>query len=139
MGAVFTDITVANRADEHLVRTGHLAEKDVRRFTLAGVLVDTGATTLALPLGVIQELGLTVRERVTVSTAAGMREAGIYGDVGLTVMGRTDVFSCIALPEDTEPLLGVIPLEMLGLEPDLVNRRLRLLPRHGRRTHILAY
>lgn len=38
----------------------------------------------------------------------------------------------------SEPLLGVIQLEMLGLEPDLQNQRLRLLPRSGRRTYLMA-
>lgn len=45
----------------------------------------------------------------------------------------------MGLAEGTRPLLGVVPLGMLGLEPDLKNQRLRVLPDTGPDTYILAY
>lgn len=35
---------------------------------------------------------------------------------------------CLELPGGRDPLLGVIPLETLGLELDLKNQTLRVLP-----------
>ena len=35
-----------------------------------------------------------------------------------------------------EPLLGQIPLEHLGLEPDLKNQVLRILPAEGKQSYI---
>jgi len=46
----------------------------------------------------------------------------------LEIEGREGTFDCLELPEGVDPLLGVIPQEQLGLEPDLQNQQLRLLP-----------
>jgi hypothetical protein len=34
--------------------------------------------------------------------------------------------------------LGVTPMEILGLEPDLVNQTLRLLPMNSEQTYLMA-
>lgn len=132
VGRVVADIVMANRVDEALVERGMLEPERVRRVVLRDVLVDTGATTLCLPIDVIRTLGLTLRKTVRLSTATGFHDAGIYQDVGLTVEGRGGTFDCVELPQGSAPLLGQIPLEWLGLEPDLQNQRLRLLPESGR-------
>jgi hypothetical protein len=56
--------------------------------------------------------------------------------LSLSVEGREGTFNCIELPAGTDPLLGLIPLEDLGLEPDLKNQRLRLLPMEGKETYL---
>jgi hypothetical protein len=43
-------------------------------------------------------------------------------------MGREGTFECLELPGGSDPLLGVIPLEALGIELDLQNQQLILLP-----------
>lgn len=40
------------------------------------------------------------------------------------------------LPGSEDPLLGLIPLEDLGLELDLKNQRLKLLPAEGKDTYL---
>ncbi|MCC3639040.1 MAG: aspartyl protease, partial [Microcoleus sp. PH2017_37_MFU_D_B] len=48
-------------------------------------------------------------------------------------------FDCLELPEGVAAvLLGVIPMEELGLEPDLKNRRLRVLPMNNQQTYLMA-
>lgn len=76
-----------------------------------------------------------IRE-VTTSTAAGPRRARVLGGAELDVQGRKGTFDCLELPDGTQPLLGVIPLESLGLEPDLVRGQLRLLPDGPDETYI---
>jgi len=44
----------------------------------------------------------------------------------------------LELPAGTTPLLGVIPMEALGVEPDLQNQRLRLLPEGPTDTYVTA-
>ncbi|GMV85979.1 MAG: hypothetical protein AMXMBFR80_18340 [Dehalococcoidia bacterium] len=56
----------------------------------------------------------------------------------IAVEGREGVSECLAVPDGARPLLGVVPLEMLGLEPDLVKQQLRLLPDDTLDTYILA-
>jgi hypothetical protein len=48
-------------------------------------------------------------------------------------MGRVGTFDCVPLPDGAEPLLGRLPLHGLGLEPDLQNETLRVLPDYGPR------
>ncbi len=128
MGRVDTTLTITNNADHIRAAAGDLAADSVRSVTLEGVLVDTGATLLCLPADVIARLGLRPSREVTIRTAAGPRRSRLFQDARLAVMGREDTFSCLELPEGAEPLLGVIPLEALGLDPDVENQRLRALP-----------
>jgi clan AA aspartic protease len=100
----------------------------VRSLILEQVLVDTGATTLCLPVEIIEELGLELLKEVDVATAMGLGKARIFQDAKISVHGREGTFECLELPRGCDALLGVIPLEMLGLEPDLQNQTLRVLP-----------
>ena len=138
MGKVTTDLQITNHADEVRAGDGTIPASAVRTLALQEILVDTGATMLCLPQSFIDELGLRLVGEVSVSTAAGVMTARVFEDARVTLYGRSGTFDCVALPDGTEPLLGVIPLERLGLEPDLQNQRLRVLPDHGRRTYILA-
>ncbi len=100
-------------------------------------MVDTGATLLALPIDVIDRLGLGVRRAVTARTAAGPRQLRQFRDVELTVMGRSSTFDCLEVPAGSSPLLSVTPMEILGVEPDIQNQTLRLLPEGPDDSHIL--
>ncbi|MDJ1178442.1 aspartyl protease family protein [Roseofilum sp. BLCC_M91] len=128
MGKVFTNLTVTNRADEILAEAGVITEDQIRSITLENVLVDTGATTLCLPEEAIAKLGLKLLREVDVATAMGIGKASIYRDATLFIGDRQGTFECLALPGGRDPLLGVIPLELLGLEIDLNDRTLKPLP-----------
>lgn len=136
MGKVFTSITVTNLADALKAEDGILAVEDVRSLTLDHVLVDTGATLLCLPDRVIQQLGLKSHREVEVATAAGIKTTRIFRGVSLTILGREGIFDCLELPDGETVLLGVIPLETLGLEPDLQNQQLRVLPITPEQTYL---
>ena len=128
LGMVATPLTITNYADQIEARRGHRQADAVRSVTLGEVIVDTGATTLALSADVVAQLGLDLREEVPILTAAGPGTARLYRDAALTLLGREGTFDCLELPAGTRPLLGVIPLEALGLEPDLRHQQLRRLP-----------
>src|SRR5947209_2391736 len=128
MGKIVTSLTVINRGDQARAESGDIAADAIRSATIDGVLVDSGATTLCLPRDVIAQLGLSPLREVTVSTADGIGRRRIFQDAKISLLGREGTFECLELPEGTAPLLGVIPLEALGVERDLQNQRLRLLP-----------
>jgi len=128
MGKVFTKLTVINRADQILTENGIIPPEQVRSITLENVLVDTGATTLCLPPDVISKLGLKLLKEVNVATAVGIGRARIFEDAKILLCDREGTFECLELPGSSDALLGVIPLEALGLEPDLRNQRLKVLP-----------
>ncbi|MBR8837658.1 MAG: aspartyl protease family protein [Stigonema ocellatum SAG 48.90 = DSM 106950] len=136
MGKVFTKLTVINRADQILTENGIIPPEQVRSITLENVLVDTGATTLCLPPEVIAKLGLRILKEVNVATAMGIGRARIFRDATIILCGREGTFECLELPGGTEALLGVIPLEALGLEPDLRNQTLKVLPDEATDTYL---
>lgn len=136
VGKIVTSLVVTNRLDEGLATRGVIPADAVRSVTLDNVLVDTGATTLCLPQEVIAQLGLDLLREVNVSTAHGLGRARIFQDAKISLLGRQGTFECLELPGGKEPLLGVIPLEALGIELDLQKQTLRLLPESSTDTYL---
>ena len=136
MGKIITTLTITNRADEIRADSGLISADDVRSVTLDNVLVDTGATMLCLPRDVVARLGLSALREVSVSTATGLGRARVFQDAKITLLGRQGTFECLELPGSAEPLIGVIPLEALGVELDLQRQQLRLLPEGPESTYL---
>ena len=128
MGKVFATLTIVNRADQIRAEDGTIAPEEIRSIVLKNVLVDTGATTLCLPKSAIAKLGLKLLKEVDVATAMGIGKARIFRDATLSIFDREGTFECLELPGGDDALLGVIPLESLGLEIDLQNQILKPLP-----------
>ncbi|XZO00952.1 MAG: retroviral-like aspartic protease family protein [Microcoleus sp.] len=128
MGKVFATLTIINRADQILAEAGVRSEDQIRSITLKNVLVDTGATTLCLSQDTIAQLGLKLLKEVDVATAMGIGKARIFRDATISMFDREGTFECLELPGGKDALLGVIPLEALGLEIDLQNQILKPLP-----------
>ncbi|MCW6053336.1 aspartyl protease family protein [Microcoleus sp. A2-C5] len=128
MGKVTTTLIITNRLDEGKAEDGLIPIEQVRSVTIANVLMDTGATTLCLPKDVIARLGLRILKQLVVETATGISEARIFQDAKISLCGREGTFECLELPEGKTPLLGVIPRSALGIEVDLKNQSLKVLP-----------
>jgi predicted aspartyl protease len=139
MGQVITTITVTNRIDRVMAERGFISAEEVRSVLLDNVVVDTGATLLSLPARIISQLGLIQVGERDVETSAGIKKGRIFADAQIIVEGREGRFDCLELPEGVYAvLLGVIPMEELGLEPDLKNRRLRVLPMNNQQTYLMG-
>ncbi len=136
MGKVLTSLTIINRADQIRAEDGTIATDQIRSITLNNVLVNTGATTLCLPVDVIAKLGLSLLKEVDVSTAMSIGKARIFRDATMILCGREGTFECLELPGGKDALIGVIPLEALGLEPDLRNQTLKVLPTESTGTYL---
>ncbi len=131
MGRVLTEATIENLEDLWAVKQGLRAPEEVRRLSVADALVDTGATTLALPTRLIKQLGLSkVYEKRAISTD-GTRQVNVYEVVRLTLLDRFCAVEVMEVPDDVPVLIGQIPLEMLDLVVDLQSRRLIGNPAHG--------
>jgi len=139
MGQVITTITVTNHIDLVMAERGFIAAEEVRSVTLDNVVVDTGATLLSLPAHIISQLGLRQVGERDVETSAGINKGRIFAVAQIMVEGREGRFDCLELPEGVSAvLLGVTPMEQLGLEPDLKNRRLQVLPMNDEQTYLMA-
>jgi predicted aspartyl protease len=139
IGIITTTLTVTNLVDAILAERCLISSEEVRSITLDNVLVDTGATRLCLPASIIAELGLPLAGEIDVKTATGLSKARLFRLARLTVLGRQGEFTCIELPGSEDPLLGVIPLGELGLQPDVIQQKLVLLSDQGINTYHLAY
>ena len=138
VGQIHTTITITNRADQVLANRKVIAPDEVRSIEV-NVLIDTGATTLCLPAEVISQLGLDLLKEVIVETAAGLSAARVYQDAKISILDREGTFECLELPGGRDPLLGVIPLEALGIELDLQTRALKTLPVGPDRSYMTIY
>ncbi|MDB9526467.1 aspartyl protease family protein [Oscillatoria sp. CS-180] len=136
MGKILTTLTITNRADQILASRQVIPTDEIRSVTLNNVLVDTGATTLCLSAEAIKQLGLELLKEVDVATAAGFSKARIFQDARISLMGREGTFECLELPGGQDALLGVIPLEALGIELDLRNQNLKVLPEESIETYL---
>ncbi len=124
VGHVTTTVTVKNLKDEILASQGFMPSDQIRSVTIENVIVSTRTNRLCLPADVIAELGLTFEEEVGVKTATGVRTLRLFNDLVLTMKGRNAYSQCIELPEGESAILGLIPLEELGLRPDVDNQQL---------------
>jgi len=136
MGKVLVTLTVKNRIDEANAAKGLISPDQVRSITLDNVVVDTGATTLCLPARAIAQLGLELLKEVDVATATGLSKARIFQDAKISLCGREGTFECLELPGGRDALIGVIPLEALGLEPDMRHQTLKVLPSESVDTYL---
>ncbi len=131
MGRVTTSATITNHIDEILAERGFISGNEVRQIILPDILVDTGTNQLCLPADIIDRLGLPLAGTIEVKTAIGSRSLRVFRDATLAIENRELQLTCWELPTGEDPLLGFLPLEALGLEPDLDRQRLRLLPDRG--------
>jgi clan AA aspartic protease len=131
MGRVITEATIENMKDLYAVELGAILPDQVRKIALTDALVDTGATLLSIPTRLIQQLGLKRVGTKRVTASSGQTEAGMYGAVRLTIMGRWCTMDVMEVPDSVPVLIGQIPLEHLDFVVDLRDRKLIGNPAHG--------
>jgi len=138
MGHVYTTLKLINHRDTILAEEQMKKPEDVRALTLENVLADSGASHLCLPEEVIKQLGLKLKREVTVQTATGFSTRHIYGDVTIEIADREATVDCVALPTGVQPLLGVIPMENMGINLDLNKHELVFIPLSDTSSYILV-
>ena len=114
-----TQITLANRTDQFLAEAGYIKPESVRQVTIEDAVVDTGATRLALPKPIIEQLGLTPVSSTPVRTTNGIVNRTIYSEVRFTVLEREGTLDVTELPSDLPVLVGHVVLELLDLCVDI--------------------
>ncbi len=88
-------------------------------------IIDSGATMLALPQNVIEQLDLRKVRDVKVRYANNhVADKAIYGVVALELKGRTGNFDVSAENVGSPPLVGQVVLEILDLLIDCKGRKL---------------
>ena len=114
-----TRIEMANLKDLNLAEAGVIKPEQIRRVAVENAVVDTGATRLALPKPLIEQLGLTPVRSTKALTTNGVVEPTVYSSVEFTVLGRTDNIQVTDLPANVPVLVGHVILELLDLCLDI--------------------
>ena len=118
MGRVIVTFELMNYSDVNAVEEGRLTPDKIRRVSMQGV-VDTGATRLVLPKGVVDLLGLPVTGQATVHYGdRSSRKRDMVNNAFVQLLGRGSVFNAIVEPNRTDALIGAIVMEDLDLIVD---------------------
>ena len=104
---------------------------DPDRFWEGEFLVDTGATTSAVPTTILESIGIEPRSVREYWLADGPSMRRLVGRADFYLMGAEDYSAVMFAEADVEPILGLTVLESLGLLVDPL--RERLLPRDALR------
>lgn len=95
-----------------------------QRFEAVEALVDTGTTNTTLPTPVLEQLGVQPYRTSVFEFADGTRlELGV-GRTWVKVNGQQEFTQVVFGAEGSEPILGAVTLEEMGLAVDPVARRL---------------
>ena len=124
MGRVTCKVRVENAVDGARAHLGEIPATAVRSVEIPDALVDTGATTLALPAPLLRRLGLdtptaTKRSRNT----TGEYQAKLYGPARLWIEDRDMVLDVLEVADGCPVLVGQIPLEYMQMVVDMANHR----------------
>ncbi len=93
-------------------------------FEAVEALVDTGATNTTLPGSVLQQLGVQPYRRSLFELADGSQMELDVGRTWVRVNGQQEFTQVVFGREGSEPILGAVTLEEMGLAVDPVARRL---------------
>ena len=131
MGKVTVEAKIENLGDLYAASRGYLPESEERSVITASAVVDTGATTLAIPKPMIAQLGLRHVRTKRGRTPVGLFDFKIFEAVRLKVQGRECVVEVSETHAETSVLIGQLPLESLDFLVDPINQRLIGNPDHN--------
>lgn len=115
MGLTYANIELQNGDDAADYRRGKIGEDEIRQLTV-NAMVDTGSIMLTINEEIRKALGLEVIDYRPSQLADGTRrELPVAGSIVVRFGDRFSITSALVLPDDSEPLLGAIPMEEMDL------------------------
>lgn len=128
MGLVYADIELISVDDLAFHRRGYIAEDRIKRVRVSA-LVDSGSYMLVINEHIKAELDLPVVGEQTVQLADdSLVKVDIVGPVEIRFENRRTSQEALVIPNSSQPLLGVIPLEALDVVIDPKQQRLVVNP-----------
>ena len=131
MGNVYARLELTNDYDIFQADQGLRTVDDIRTLVVEQALMDTGASHLFLPRFMIERLGLPLLEEVDVETATGPATTRVYKGLQIAIGDRRTTLTCVELPGGTQPLIGVVVMEVLGIIPDVLRHTVTFVPKTG--------
>jgi clan AA aspartic protease len=115
MRLAYADLTLINFADETLFKYRYLPKDKIRLLNISA-LADTGAIRLTINEHIKHKLGLRIRSSINVTLADGSkRNVQVAGPIRVKFKKRDCITNAFVQPNNEEPLLGAIPMELMDL------------------------
>ncbi|MHB1556479.1 MAG: hypothetical protein ACYC61_03245 [Isosphaeraceae bacterium] len=131
VGRTVVSARIENVMDLYAASKGQIPDEQVRRIEVFDALVDSGASHLAMPKHLIEQLDTPRISTGRAKTTGGLRTFDLYGPVRLTIQGRVCSVDVAEIADECPVLIGYIPLETLDLVVDPKNQRVIGNPAHG--------
>ncbi|MEO1401800.1 MAG: aspartyl protease family protein [Cyanobacteria bacterium J06635_1] len=133
----YAEIELINSVDLGLMRRGDLDADQVRRIKL-DAMVDSGALMMSLPRSLVQQLGLDIIGEGDAELADGsVVTFDIAGPLEVRYQNRRTTVETLVIPQETEVLLGAIPMEGMDVLTDPKQQRLILNPKSPGRARVI--
>jgi clan AA aspartic protease len=130
MGQVHTEIELINGQDILDGRRHLIGDEEIRHMRVV-MLADTGAYMLSINENIQTYLQLPFQERKMYELADGrILECDVVGPVFVKYGKRNTTCNAVVLPGNSEPLLGVIPMEEMDIFIDMRRQELVPNPKH---------
>jgi clan AA aspartic protease len=137
MGITYADIELINSLDLALLRRGSIPESEIKR-TKVRALVDSGASLLTIPESIRDQLDLQKVDEQQAELADGSLIAvDVVGPVEVRFMNRKAITAAMVVPQETEVLLGAVPMQMMDVLIDPKQERLIVNPKSPDRARML--
>jgi clan AA aspartic protease len=115
MGLVYATFELINTDDLALERRNLIGGDQVKRMNI-NMLVDSGAYMLAINENIQEYMQFPViGKRKSVLADRTVVEHVLVGSVRIIFQNRISTCNAIVLPEDSEPLMGSIPMEEMDV------------------------
>jgi clan AA aspartic protease len=130
MGTVHAEIELISVEDSMLARR-HVIGEDEIKSTRVRMLVDSGSYLMAINENIQAYLDLPFVYRQYATLADGrVLECDVVGPIKVKFANRHATCNAFVLPEDSEPLLGAIPMEEMDVMIDMKRQELVVNPEH---------
>ena len=106
-----------------------IGSPDGSRFETINAFVDTGSSITAIPAPILHRLGVTPHRKNIFELADGREIERDVGRAWLRIGQQSEITLVMFADAATEPLLGAISLQELGLAVDSPSERLIPSPR----------
>jgi clan AA aspartic protease len=130
MGIVYAEIELINADDVAFAKRHIIGEEEVKRMKV-NMLVDSGAYMMAINESIQEQLNIPFKEKRKAQLANGsIVEYDVVGPIEIKFKNRSAVCNAFVLPGDSEPLLGVIPMEEMDVLIHPLRQELIVNPEH---------
>jgi len=130
MGLIHTEIELISGDDLALNRRGFIKPDEIKRIKVSA-LVDTGAYMLSINEQIKLQLDLQVLDEQEAELADGtLSKVNIVGPVEVRFENRRTTVDAVVLPNETEVLIGAIPMEDMDVLVDPKAQKLIVNPAH---------